>query len=561
MLSPPIIRQRPIWSAAVLIWIFCIPCGCTKRDFRAVASKEEGSTSRGSKSSRSRSSFARNSDSDVLSKACMRLSRLGGGKRPPYIAVVATAIGEDAPWVSQLPLPSILYSLAANASVLGSSSANSDENSLGTLGVPAAAFLQYIIDYYDCLPAWALFLSGNGRTSFSGSTPPGRVAVDGSLPPGTGASHPLPPAVSSALMDVERLDAGFVAIGHYSADALAATARDFGSNSFGRRSSGGRDGRGDGSRGGLELHPAEIGFALHAPSGSHAMSFVSLEARRRGCRCDHFRLLLPGEPCERPWGWPRGGEFWASATRLRLRPLSFWRAELVALLRGTRPEHHDGASRPQQGDFTTMAASSSTGAGIMTAAAAGPGPVLHAHADDDAVAPFPNSQQQHNDQARSARIGTPSSFQDSAGRSGDLSSFGWSGMASSTMGSSTSRVGDGAIFQPLASSSDIAVHQNGKALTLRSHRNSAAAAALAKVAAEKKAHDMAELAARGACMDTLWHHLLGEPLHHYQPLCVPNRLLSTVSPSPSYLTSAPFSVMAIRSIWCTIRRDILTHIL
>ena len=395
-----------------------------------------------------------------------------------------------------------------------SSSANTDENSLGTLGVPSAAFLQYIIDHYDCLPVWTLFLSASGRTSFSGSTSPGRVAVDGSLRPGTGASHPLPPAVSSALLDVERLDAGFVAVGHYSGDALAANAREFSSSSgyFDHSGSGGRDSGGNSNRG-LELHPAEIGFALYAPYGSHAMSFVSLEARRRGCRCDHFRLLLPGEPCERPWGWPRGGEFWASATRLRLRPLSFWRAELVALLRGARLEHGDGASRPQQGDFTTMAASSSR-AGIGTLTGAGTaGPVLHAHADDDSVVPFPNSRQGHR-RVRSA---------------GDVGPFGWAGVNSSTSGRKPSGTGAGAVFQPQPSSSGIAVHRSGKALTLRDDRSSAAAAARTAAVAEKKAKDSAELAARGACLDTLWHHLLGEPLYHYQPLCVP-RFLPSLCP-------------------------------
>mmetsp|Transcript_70623 Transcript_70623/g.121232 ORF Transcript_70623/g.121232 Transcript_70623/m.121232 type:complete len:527 (+) Transcript_70623:61-1641(+) len=93
---------------------------------------------------------------------CRKLHSLGGGKKPLYFLVVARR-DEDISWVSQLPIPSIVYSLEANATVDG-------VERIGPLTTPAAAFAQAIVDHYECLPPWTLFLSARGRTSFSGST-------------------------------------------------------------------------------------------------------------------------------------------------------------------------------------------------------------------------------------------------------------------------------------------------------------------------------------------------------------------------------------------------------
>jgi hypothetical protein len=403
---------------------------------------------------------------------------LGGGKRPGYLAVVAVAADEDAPWASQLPLPAVLYALTANASVTGSGSGGSSTGApLGALSVPAAAFVQYVVDHYGCLPAWTLFLNANGRTSFSGSTSPG-----------AGATHPLPPAVSSSLLDVERMDVGFVAVGHYSPEAAAAAAQEGSSarsssgSGSGSSSSSGSSGSGSsgsrisGSHSGLHRHPAEVGFALHAPPGSHAMSFVSLEARRRGCSCSHLSLLLPGELCARPWGWPRGGEFWASAARLRLRPLGFWQAALVALVTGARPEHAGRRSGERRGDFTTAARGTGAAAGLL---------LLPARADDDAAAPYPALKE-------AAQVLRP------------------------------------VAGVPLAAGAAAAA---APAVVARGGVAAASPALFASPAAAAEAAKAAALAARGACFDTLWHHLLGEPLYHYQPLYT-NRHLPPSSPPP-----------------------------
>mmetsp|Transcript_76942 Transcript_76942/g.154340 ORF Transcript_76942/g.154340 Transcript_76942/m.154340 type:complete len:304 (+) Transcript_76942:46-957(+) len=243
---------------------------------------------------------------------CRKLHSLGGGKKPLYFLVVARR-DEDISWVSQLPIPSIVYSLEANATVDG-------VERIGPLTTPAAAFAQAIVDHYECLPPWTLFLSARGRTSFSGSTerggfnarhsssssssqgaprrPPRATGASNGGPAATTSSarqldgtlssplpHPLPPAISSAVLDVERMDSGFVAVGHLSEFTTPHPAEAASSPS----------------------HPAVAGFSLHAPRGSHRMDFVSVEEKRRGCSCAHLKLFLgKRQPCERPWGWPRG---------------------------------------------------------------------------------------------------------------------------------------------------------------------------------------------------------------------------------------------------------------
>lgn len=238
-------------------------------------------------------------------------------------------LDEDIAWVSQLPIPSVVYNLETNATLEGTGTGG---RNIGPLTTPAAAFAQSIVDHYECLPPWTLFLSAHGRTSFSGSTERGfyspqafsssaqlgssssrrpsrqtsmggRGAFDGGGGGGgngrssngnsgvggssglsspssssSGVHHPLPPATSSAVLDVGRMDAGFVAVGHLSEASFLAQA-----------------------------HPAVAGFALHSPKGSHRMAFVSVEEKRRGCSCSDLKGFLgKRQPCERPWGWPRG---------------------------------------------------------------------------------------------------------------------------------------------------------------------------------------------------------------------------------------------------------------
>jgi len=117
---------------------------------------------------------------------CRRLLAMGGGKRPGFVAVVATE-ESGAAWVSQLPIPAVTYDLAGNSTYDGGPVPGP------RLRVAAAAYVQFVLDHYECLPPWTLFLSARGRSSLSGAT-------------GEASFHALAPATSSALVDVALLD-------------------------------------------------------------------------------------------------------------------------------------------------------------------------------------------------------------------------------------------------------------------------------------------------------------------------------------------------------------------
>ena len=171
-------RRLQLW----LLWLFAAysPLAGSARVHRLKADEGAPAASLGSMSAR-----------------CRRMYALAGGKRPGYVAVVAQG-DEEAAWVGQLPLPAVAYNLAANST-----------SSVGAPGpplrTPAAAFTQFMVDHYDCLPPWALFLAGAGRASFSGSTSgdDGDRLLSGASP----YFHTLAPATSSALVDVALMDA------------------------------------------------------------------------------------------------------------------------------------------------------------------------------------------------------------------------------------------------------------------------------------------------------------------------------------------------------------------
>jgi len=115
---------------------------------------------------------------------CAALKALCLGAQPKYVAVVSHQEGETSKWATKLPLPYIVYSYAQPGAVYSVRSNH---------GGPSSAFVTFIVDHYRCLPRWTLFLHGSG-----------------------GGWHSLDPSTSSALIDLNALDRGFLALGHMS---------------------------------------------------------------------------------------------------------------------------------------------------------------------------------------------------------------------------------------------------------------------------------------------------------------------------------------------------------
>jgi hypothetical protein len=145
---------------------------------------------------------------------CGALTTLGSGVRPIYLAVISQRPGADVAWTSTLPMHHIFYSYGTDSSPY---SLHVEK------GAPSSAFIKFIIDHFDCLPRWTLFL------------------------PNQKGFHPLDPSVSSALIDVSKLDRGFLALGHVSSST---------SNLLG--------------------HPASSSFSAMAPPHSHKVTRMYL---------------------------------------------------------------------------------------------------------------------------------------------------------------------------------------------------------------------------------------------------------------------------------------------
>ena len=204
---------------------------------------------------------------------CKRLASTGGGVVPWLLAVVSRR-DEDTQWAQELPIPSLVYEHAKWGASHSVASKTGDE---------AAAYLQYIVDHYHCLPAWTLFLTP-GQRSFHGR--------------GRRWYHALEPAASSALVDVDRVDRGFLAVGHTMAQGGAKQRRSAGASPSRER---------------------------------HVLGFVPSEAGQRRCECSTLRRIFGNSSspdCQQAWGFPEGATFWSSKRRVRMRPLSFWRNAL-----------------------------------------------------------------------------------------------------------------------------------------------------------------------------------------------------------------------------------------
>ena len=237
-----------------------------------------------------------------------------------------------------------------------------------------------------------------------------------------------------------------------------------------------------------KLQPSFSSLANLCPAPSHRASFalVRLSVRAPAFSCEHLRLFLPRETCERPWGWPKGGEFWASSARLVRRPRAFWADALAGILTGA-PSSSSPQSSPQAGGVGGHRSSRGRGVDDDAAAAfprppAAPvvsalsltgrgAPLAAVAATSEPLAP-PTAPRRHrppSPRSPSPRSSPSTGYFDDPKRGGDV------GGSLGTLG-----------------------------------KSAASAAAEAAAAAES-------LSARSFCFETLWHHVLGEHLYHYQP--------------------------------------------
>ena len=234
----------------------------------------------------------------AMSSKCKALATLGGGALPRFVAVVSHW-KEDVRWTEQLPMPALIYDHGPSFFAKYSVPSNA--------GNEASAYLQFIVDHYTCLPPWMLFLHGHGSTPSHRSR--GSLGTAKSLEGRERRHHPLEPAASSALLDVDRIDRGFLAVGHYSSS-------DWSKVSGGSRS---------------------------PDPDQHALGFVTTERAQPECTCHTLQRLFSNATafdCQRGWGYPLGGTFWANKRRVRHRPLSFWRNALRIALASKHASIH-----------------------------------------------------------------------------------------------------------------------------------------------------------------------------------------------------------------------------
>jgi hypothetical protein len=151
-------------------------------------------------------------------------------------------------------------------------------------GSETSSYLQYILDHYDCLPTWTLFLHGHGRTASSG------------VRHGATRHHPTDPSEVASLVDVKLIGKGFLALGHMSEEDWAhpgyldGAARRFSSSSSVK---GGGGGGGGGAGEGKQRH-------------HHHAAWEPTEKGKKGCQCRTLKKLFPKADCSRPWGWNMG---------------------------------------------------------------------------------------------------------------------------------------------------------------------------------------------------------------------------------------------------------------
>ena len=175
-------------------------------------------------------------------------------------------------------------------------------------GSESSSYLQFIVDHYNCLPNWVLFLHGHGQTKSEGDWH------------ASTRHHPTDPAKVAALIDVDRLSLDFLALGHFSAD--------------------------DWSKGG-SLHPAAKKFSdVKGGNLGHHAAFVPQEENKVQCDCGMLTELFPDKDCGQGWAFNVGAEFWVSRERILARPLQFWHFALRVAESGPKFARfgHEGTS-------------------------------------------------------------------------------------------------------------------------------------------------------------------------------------------------------------------------
>lgn len=193
-----------------------------------------------------------------ISHHCKRLVALAGGKSPEYLAVLSNfERGKGAAeWTAHMPVPVLAYSSQHNVSSFYRvhKAPRWRNGRLSESLMDSAVKISYFLDHFTCLPQWTLFLSSQGRQWGTGSTPIADHLV---------VTHPLSPAVSSALLDVSRISRSFLSVGHLHEKAL----RNL-------------------------LKPAASGFGARAHKGTHRMAFRSIEEGSKPCRSCKDKLAL-----------------------------------------------------------------------------------------------------------------------------------------------------------------------------------------------------------------------------------------------------------------------------
>ena len=215
-------------------------------------------------------------DATEKSRFCKRL----GSPSPHFVAVVARW-DEDVSWTKKMPMPVLVYEHAKP---------NSTYNVAVNKGSETSSYLQFMIDHYECLPEWVLFLHGHGKTVKAGHPVTRHHATD--------------PERFAALIDVKKLGRGFVGLGHVSEkDWKYPKTMDARAKAFSN----------------VQLN-----------TGRHHAMFEPQAKGKVGCKnCAILQDLFPGINCKRGWAWSMGAEFWTKGSRIHSRPKTFWKHALI----------------------------------------------------------------------------------------------------------------------------------------------------------------------------------------------------------------------------------------
>jgi hypothetical protein len=101
-----------------------------------------------------------------------------------YVAVVSRW-NEDVTWTQSMPIKTLVYE---------HEKPNALYNVEVNKGSETSAYIQFILDHYDCLPKWTLFLHAHGRTASQGTSH------------AASRHHPTDPTRVASLIDVESVD-------------------------------------------------------------------------------------------------------------------------------------------------------------------------------------------------------------------------------------------------------------------------------------------------------------------------------------------------------------------